>query len=72
MPTPATPTVRPASDVVPQVTDAAARIPWKTPYAVSTELSPAPPCATVRPVTYEHSRAMWSMSTEKVPTSQAV
>ena len=30
---------------------AAARMPWKTPYAVSTEESPAPPCATVRPVT---------------------
>ena len=47
-------------------------MPWNTPYAVSTELSPAPPWAVVRPVTKEHSRAMSSMSTEKVPTSQAV
>ena len=47
-------------------------MPWNTPYAVSTELSPAPPWATVRPVTKAHSRAMWSMSTEYVPTSHAV
>ncbi len=64
--------MRPASDGVPQATSAAARMPWNTPYAVSTELSPAPPWATVRPVTNEHSRAMWSMSGELVPTSQAV
>ena len=69
---PATPTVRPASVGAPQVTSAAARMPWNVPYAVSTELSPAPPWATVRPVTKEHSRAMWSMSSENVPTSQAV
>ncbi len=51
LPTPETPTVRPASESVPQATVAAARMPWKTPYAVSTELSPAPPWAVVRPVT---------------------
>ena len=48
----------------PRSTSAAARMPWNTPYAVSTELSPAPPWATVRPVTKSHSRAMWSMSSE--------
>ena len=37
-------------------------MPWKTPNAVSTEESPAPPLGTVRPVTYPHSRAMMSMS----------
>ena len=37
MPTPATPTVRPARLDVPQVASAAARMPWNTPYAVSTE-----------------------------------
>ena len=51
---------------------AAARMPWKTPYAVSTEESPAPPWATVRPVTKSHSRAMTSMSSLNVPTSHAV
>ena len=64
LPTPATPTVRPARVGSPQTCSAAARMPWKTPYAVSTELSPAPPWATVRPVTKSHSRAMWSMSSE--------
>ena len=72
MPTPETPTVRPASESLPQATVAAARMPWKTPYAVSTELSPAPPWAMVRPVTKSHSRAIRSMSSENVPTSQAV
>ncbi len=43
LPTPATPTVRPARDGEPHVTSAAARMPWKTPSAVSTEESPAPP-----------------------------
>ena len=37
-------------------------MPWKTPYAVSTELSPAPPRATVRPVTNREVSAMTSMS----------
>ena len=37
-------------------------MPWKTPNAVSTDESPAPPLGTVRPVTYPHSRAMMSMS----------
>ena len=64
--------MRPASESLPQAMLAAARMPWNTPYAVSTELSPAPPWATVRPVTKEHSRAMSSMSAEKVPTSHAV
>ena len=41
----------PRATVEPQVNWAAARMPWNTPYAVSTELSPAPPWATVRPVT---------------------
>ena len=50
-PTPATPTVLPSRLCEPQVNWAAARMPWNTPYAVSTELSPAPPWATVRPVT---------------------
>ena len=36
---------------VPQACSAAARMPWKTPNAVSTEESPAPPFGTVRPVT---------------------
>ena len=47
-------------------------MPWKTPQAVSTEESPAPPCATVRPVTNRDSRATTSMSWTYVPTSQAV
>ena len=64
MPTPATPTVRPARVGSPHRCWAEARMPWKTPYAVSTELSPAPPWATVRPVTKSHSRATWSMSSE--------
>ena len=66
------PTMRPASVGSPHVASAEARMPWNTPYAVSTDESPAPPCATVRPVTKSHSRATTSMSTEKVPTSQAV
>ena len=37
LPTPATPTVRPASVGSPQAASAAARMPWNTPYAVSTE-----------------------------------
>ena len=37
-------------------------MPWKTPNAVSTEESPAPPYAGERPVTKRHSRAMTSMS----------
>ena len=56
--------MRPASDGEPQTTSAAARIPWNTPYAVSTDESPAPPCAVVRPVTKLHSRATTSMSAE--------
>ena len=64
--------MRPASDAEPHTDSAAARMPWNTPYAVSTELSPAPPWATVRPVTKSHSRATWSMSGLKVPMSQAV
>jgi hypothetical protein len=43
LPAPATATVRPASDGDPQECWAAARMPWKTPYAVSTEESPQPP-----------------------------
>ena len=58
------PTVRPASVGSPQTASAAARMPWNTPYAVSTDESPAPPLATVRPVTKSHSRATWSMSSE--------
>ena len=57
---------------VPHATWAAARMPWKTPYAVSTELSPAPPWATVRPVTNETRGRCGPCPAEKVPTSQAV
>ncbi len=49
-PTPEMPTRRPARDGVPHRCSAAARIPWNTPYAVRTEESPAPPCASDRPV----------------------
>ena len=63
-PTPATPTVRPDRVGDPQTDSAAARMPWNTPYAVSTDESPAPPCSTVRPVTKVHSSAMTSMSSE--------
>jgi hypothetical protein len=37
-------------------------MPWKTPHAVRIDESPAPPFATVRPVTYGVSRATTSMS----------
>jgi hypothetical protein len=56
------PTARPRSDVVPQRCSAAARMPWKTPYAVRTDESPAPPLASERPVTKRVSRATTSMS----------
>ena len=66
------PTRRPRRLVEPHTCPAAARMPWKTPNAVSTDESPAPPYAGVRPVTKEHSRAMMSMSSLRVPTSHAV
>ncbi len=62
MPTPSTPTRRPARPGSPQACSAAARIPSNTPAAVRIEESPAPPFGTVRPVTYRHSRATMSMS----------
>ncbi len=52
LPTPSTPTRRPSRLGLPQRCSAAARMPWKTPNAVSTEESPAPPFGTVRPVTW--------------------
>jgi len=72
LPTPLTPTTFPASVGAPQRSCAAARMPWKTPSAVSTEESPAPPSASLRPVTQRHSRAATSMSATYVPTSHAV
>src|SRR5918998_6358544 len=72
LPTPATPTVRPASDGLPQRCCAAARIPWNTPYAVSTEESPQPPYASDRPCAKRVSRATTSRSALYVPTSHAV
>ena len=50
MPTPATPTLRPRSVGSPQACWALARMPWKTPKAVRTEESPAPPFSGERPV----------------------
>ena len=47
-------------------------MPWKTPQAVSTDESPAPPSDGDRPVTNRDSRATTSMSWTYVPTSQAV
>ncbi len=47
-------------------------MPWKTPKAVRTEESPAPPFSGERPVVQRHSRATTSMSATYVPTSQAV
>ncbi len=58
--------------VLPQACSAAARMPCMTPTAVSTDESPAPPLAVVRPVVQRHSLAMTSMSSLRVPTSQAV
>jgi len=45
---------------------------WKTPYAVSTALSPAPPRSGDRPVTNALCSATMSMSATSVPTSHAV
>ncbi len=65
-------TVRPASDGEPQSAWAAARIPERTPRAVTGEGSPLPPRSTGSPVTQAVSAAMCSMSTTSVPTSSAV
>ena len=62
MPTPAIPTVRPARVGLPHTCSALARMPWKTPYAVSTEESPAPPLASLRPVAKRVSLPTTSMS----------
>ena len=57
LPTPAMPTVRPPSVASPHRCSAQARWPWKTPYAVRTEESPAPPLASERPVANRASRS---------------
>lgn len=56
------PTRRPRSVGSPHWIFAAARMPWKTPKAVSTEESPAPPFSGERPVVQRFSRATTSMS----------
>ena len=45
---------------------------WNTPNAVSTALSPAPPCSGDPPVANRVSRPTTSMSCTYVPMSQAV
>ena len=72
LPTPEMPTVRPLRVASPHRCWAQARMPWKTPNAVRTEESPAPPFASERPVAKRVVSPTMSMSATYVPTSQAV
>ncbi len=72
MPTPCTATVRPPTSLLPNICCRAARMPWKTPHAVTGEGSPLPPAAALTPHTWAVSTRMWSMSATVVPLSSAV